>query len=412
MKKLEAKYLNLNVHTLCELLYYYIDKNDLSNVIDTLNQFNDNGIDCQNRHILNAMIQLSEYELSDYKILLPYLVSNEEFDRELAKLIPDFVSSGKAELLPHILEAIYLNIDKHIKYMFTEMVRENRPAAEYNRIWFQLEQINFRVQTNLDAYKPALKCESSALILEILLTMHSDPNETLDETCFEQLMKLAAEENTAKMNDVIDLMCTQYRIRPRLGFIVSAIIPLLRSKQFEYLNILQWLRKTKIRFVDCIAACIQCALKENDMQMAFLIATKYSAYLADKTITIPLLNAYLATKDVDGFVRLLRTIVDSITTTNLFHLRRASTQITQSDVIAEQEKFVEQIIRKTILAQRSDEPENLRFLQTLFREGFSISSRNSRSILKLINASADSDIDKALKELQTKRSAPLIGDIK
>lgn len=406
MEKLEAKCCSVDSYTLHELLCYHIRENAVDSVIDTFNQFKDNNFEYFNWRVLNAMLKLSACELSDYKRLIPFLVSNQELDRALVKLTPEFVRSGKAEVLPHIFEAINLKIDTHVRYMFTEMVRQNRAAAEYSYVWFQLERMNFYIRTNLAAYKPVLKSQSSALILEILQQLHSDPKETLNENCFKQLMKLAAEENTGKMSDVINLMCTTYSVRPRLGFITSIIIPLLREKGLTYVQIVSWLRRTKIRLVDGIAACIQCTLSENDMKTACLIitTTKISVYLADETITIPLLNAYLATRDVDGFVRLLRLIVDSITVTNLYHLKRMSTQPTESDAIAEQQEFSAQMIRKTILAQRTNTPENLRLLQTLLRNGFSISSEKSRYLRKLLNVAEDSDIDRALKELCAKRS--------
>lgn len=345
--------------------------------------------------------------------LIPFLVSNEEFNRAIGKLMSEFVKCDKVELLPHIFKANDSKIDTNVKCMFTEMARANRPAAEYNNVWFELEEMNFHVRTHLEAYKPALQSQSSAIILEILQEMHSDPKEKLDESCFVQLMKLAADENRKKMNSVIDLMCTNYNIRPRLFFIASVIIPLLRKKDLDYVQIIGVLRKTKIRTADIILAGIQCALQENDLETAYLITTKYSACLADKTITIPLLKAYLSTQNVDAFVRLLRTIVDSITVTNLYHLKGASTQVTESDVVEEQERFLVQMIKKTLLAQRSNTPQNLRLLETLSKEGFCISSENLRSIRKLLNVAEGSDIDKAVKKLCTKQSDHLraTGDI-
>lgn len=391
---LNDKEFYINSTSLIAVLEFFINKNDLENVINTLLKMHENGFEHLNRHVLKAILKLSTAKSIDPLVLLQYLQPNDEFEKAIADAIPAFVKCSKAELMPHIFEAIPLNRESNTKYLFIEMVCRSRPADEFMNVWNSLEKHGFDIKTHLAAYKPALNGQLYALIQEILKHMQSDPTEKLYDSAFKRLLELAAENSGDHLMEAIKLMCSTYKIRPRSQFIDSTIIPLL-MKQSNFSDAL-----VKLRYIDNIPvnyigeACIKAALSENDIHKAYDIASSNSGALQNTDIIQGLQKAYLTTHDTDEFVRFLRLIFDNIIGRNL-----NSKRIQLGGSHDKDDKLIENIIQSTIVAQKVDSEQNITLLNALSREGFTISDKCNKSIVRVLKVEGKSDIGKLLTEL-------------
>lgn len=401
LKILEAKQLRLNFATLKELSNHYLNVNDVQNVEKIFVLIKESDMELLNRHVLQAILKLSTSSKdTKYRSLLHHLTADDEFYRAISEFIPQFVKYHRSTLVAEILGVVNNDIAAAAKLLFKEMAVQQCSADEFNRTWRKFEEICFYMNSNINAYSPALYGQSSDLIKKILKTMYTKSTEKLRPSHFTQLLKLAADRNTSQLMDTLNLMCSTYKVRPRHEYIGTQILPLLR-RTMTYPDALSKLRRTNIRFVDCILATVICLLNENDMLGAFNIATQNSAYLAKNYVIQPLQNAYRNTNDVDQFVQFVHLITERITAENLYHLSGRRTEYTELDVVKARDEFLGRIIRITMNDQKSNVDENIRLLRRFLQEGISISSKQADIIRVRLKVERSSDMDTLLEELTT-----------
>lgn len=399
-KKLEQNRFKCNFFTLKALLDHYVSMGDLVNVVNTFQAFKDNSIGYLNRHVMEAIIGLAtNADRFEHRMLLQFLHSDEpEFKRAILYAIPKLVEHNQAMLVPDIIGAIHHNIDASVTRLFTEMARWGCNAEVYHHIWTKLDDMGFSIRSNLNAYKPALKGHSAELIKLILVEMHSSRDHHLQESCFEQLLKLACIDGLNELTEAINLMCGTYNVRPRLAFICDHIMPLLR-KDLCYTKAVNVLCSTRIRAVDAIVAGTIGALSENDMSTAYYIASGKQVYLANDCIIRPLQKAYVSTKDTRRFVDFVCLITSRISKEYAFYLNTKETQATESTIADQRDRFVAKIIETTVLAQRSNTVENISLLDGFWHAGLNISDKQADNIRRRLKVKARSPIDTLLMKL-------------
>lgn len=379
------------------MLKYFIGKNDVKYVERTIELIKDSNMELLNRHVLQSILKLATGNVN-YQSLLSHLAPGDEFQRAIIDIIPEFVECNRSAIIPEILGAIENNKAASAKYLFTEMSNRKCSAEEFDMVRRSFEKIGFDIKRNLDAYIPALRGQSYTLIVQILKAMQANPTKQLKPHHFDQLINLAGERGVVDLMAAINLMCTEYKIRPHREYISSIIMPLLR-RTMTYRGALSKLRRTDIRLVDSIVASISGALSEDDMLTAHDIAKNSLVYLAIDCIVQPLQKAFQNTKDVHRFVQMVRLITERITAENLYHVNGRRIEYTESDVVKAQDEFLGKIIRSTMLAQRSNSADNSMLLKKFLQHGLRITERQSKYICRALQIQQSSEMGKLLSEL-------------
>lgn len=399
---MEAKKLNLNIATLKELESYYLRKNDVPNVKRVFQLVRDIGMPLSNRDVLEAILKLSagSTESVHYRALLGNLSPNEECQHAINDVMPEFVKCDRSTVVPEILEAVDPNIAASANSLFKEMAVQRCPAKEFEQVWQSFKQIGFDIHGNIPAYKPALRGQSYKLIKQILGAMDADPAEKLEPKHFDQFLKLAADRGMDELMDAINLMCTTYETRPNRDYISKNIMPLLRETM-TYPDALLKLRKTDIRYTDCIFAGIIGALSEDDMQTAQFIVDNNTLYMAYDFIIQPLQSAYRNTKNVSLFARIVRLISERITIDNLYHMSKKQINYTEADIKKARDEFLGRTIRTTMRAQHKKNADNIKLLKGLLREGLIIPTTQTNQIRWMFRFINNTGMLRLLNELST-----------
>lgn len=132
----------------------------------------------------------------------------------------------------------------------------------------------------------------------------------LNEQSFVEIFQKAGGEtdSIADVLNVVNVMCTEYQIQPKPAFIRIAILPQLKTKNFDSLATLELLKSTKLKWWNVHAAVIIDCLHRGKIAMACQVAKNADIYLPFDLVEEPLLQAYLVSggNDIENFVKFIR----------------------------------------------------------------------------------------------------------
>lgn len=122
-------------------------------------------------------------------------------------------------------------------------------------------------------------------------------------------------------------------------------------------------------------------------------------YLANDCIIRPLQKAYVRTNDTSRFVDFVCLITSRISKEYAFYLNTKESQVTDSTIADQRNRFVAKIIETTVLAQRSNTVENISFLDGFWQAGLNISDKQADNIRRRLKVEARSPMDSLLVKL-------------
>lgn len=251
---------------------------------------------------------------------------------------------------------------------------------------------------NRDWLKATPEKDSPEEINRRLVSLIRSRSARVTETVFKQLFESSAVKNDENVAlTVVDLMCIDFGLQPRIPFIRENIFPCLNVNENPF-HAFNQLQTTQIRIRAVIVAMIMHSLDRSDFQTAYEFATTHKDFYAIELIKQPLLKAFANTEILSNFIIFVRVIYESFAHINNYsrdeiHSRR---EIKQKKI-----EFVGEMLYAIILylSRRYKDPNYIiRVLEAFIDEGLSISPEYAEKIRNIV------DDHKKIKQLLTKLS--------
>lgn len=308
----------INGDTLATFLHHYAKAGDVENIQKIIAKFKTEKINLLNSDVLNVIYELVSNGFGEkIDLMFVYLTPNAEMKTSLLNAITLFVANRQSTILPKILQLNdkFIDIKSLYKHLINEMVRNVTSEEEFNATVKLIESNGYTVEKNFEIFQSALKGSSEEIIRRLLMYMKKNGIEVTQIT-FEKLFQLSASKGVDPVLNVVNLMCTDYRIRPQSAFIRDVILPAMNASD-DNTFALDKLRNTKIPIHRTIIALVNNSLNKCDFKMAMdLLNSLKCFYGNNRFITQPLLNAYASTGDAQSFVQIVKMIYDNFSKIN------------------------------------------------------------------------------------------------
>lgn len=404
MANLKESGFKVNYFTLEALLNHYAVAGDMENIEKTFELFKEENVNLSNRDMLNVMFKLAANGHAEkVELLFPHLKPTIELWKTLPRTITKFVQNNQSPIMVKILQAVSGNIEvkhsKNLMYLINEMVRLSTPEAEFNETIANIESLGFTVEKHFDIFKPALEGSSEEMIRKLLAHMKSR-SMPVTENLFEKLFQLAAKKDVNKVLDVVNLMCSEYKIQPQISFVRDVILPNFKGMEKPALAYAK-LQGTDIRKRVVVMAIISDSLNNGDLKTAHDFASVYPTFLGIEMIIRPLIRALATTGDVTNFVALVKLVHDSFNQINSYF--RSETN-SGDEIRKKQKQFVGETLFSTI-SNLSDSQLTSQLLGSFVKAGLAISTDHAEKIQKHLGVDDQTQIGRLLKKL-TAESLP------
>lgn len=308
----------INGDTLATFLRHYAKAGDVENIQKTITKFKTENIKLLNRDVLNAIYELvSNGHVEKIDLMFDYLTSNAEMQSSLPDAITLFVANQQSTVLPKILQLLDKSVDVKslYKHLISEMVRYVTSEEEFVATVKSIESNGYPLETNFEIFQLALKGSSEEIIRRLLMYMKKNGMK-VTQVAFEKLIQLSASKGVDHVLNVVNMMCTDYRVQPQSAFIRDVILPALNASD-DTTFALDKLRSTKIFIHRTITALLNNSLDKCDFKAAMDLLNSFPSFYAyNQFITQPLVKAYASTGDAQSFVRIVKIIYDNFSKTD------------------------------------------------------------------------------------------------
>ncbi|XP_055312803.1 leucine-rich PPR motif-containing protein, mitochondrial-like [Sitodiplosis mosellana] len=389
----------VNVYTFEALLSHYAKAGDLENIQKTFEMFKEENLEVLNRDILKVMCDLAVNGHAD-KIdsLIPSLKPTIEFRRSLLIAITKFVENNQSAIVPKLLQTSDGDVLGKYKHLLQEMVRLQSSEEEFNEVFKRIEKAGVTMEYNFDVFQPALESSSIEIIHKLLAHMKSRSLQ-VTETVFEKLFQLSAKKGTKEVLDVVNLMCSDFRIQPQITFVRDVILPGLNVKENPALAFYN-LQTTQIRIRNVVIAIVNQCLNRDDIKTAYEFASTNQSFFAVGLVKRPLLKAFASTGDVKKFVSFVRIIYDSFSRINDYY---RDNKLSPTDIQQKQKEFLDESLVSAISHRRVDSKLIVQLLEAFVEEGLGISPSQAEKIQKHLEVDDQTQIGRLLKKLSTEQ---------
>lgn len=399
MSSLKENGFKVNYYTLGALLSHYAKVGDLENIEKTFDLFKEEGIELLNRDIFKTICELAVNGHADkIDALLPHLQPNIELKRSLQNAVTLFVESKQSALVPKIVQLSAGDAKSIYRHLLREMLRLSSPESELKETIDRIEATGFTIEENFDIFRPALECSSEEIIRKLLAHM-KDKSIEVSESTFEKLFRLSAEKGIKEVLDVVNLMCAEFKIQPRISFIRDVILPGLKVKENPALAFAK-LQTTSIQLRKVTLAIINGLLNEGDIKTAYDFACSNQCFYGVELVERPLSRAYATTGDVSNFVSFVRLIYKSFDKINFYYNDK---KLTNEEIQSKQKAFVGRILFEAIKHRQSETNSHTNLLNAFAEEGLTISAEDAEKILKHLKIDSDTQIGRVLQKLSTEQ---------
>ncbi|XP_055323297.1 leucine-rich PPR motif-containing protein, mitochondrial-like [Sitodiplosis mosellana] len=388
----------INRDTLATFLRHYAKAGDVENVQKTLASFKTENIELMNNDILNVIYELAANGYADkIDMFFEYLQPNAELLTSLANAITLFVANKQSTILPTILQLAKEagDVRSLYKHLINEMVRHVTAGEEFTATIKLIEANGYTVENSFDMFKSALKGSSEEIIRRLLVYMKANEMEVTQIT-FEKLFQFSAAKGVDEVLNVVNLMCTDFRILPQSAYIRDVILPAFGASE-DTAFVLTKLRKTKIPVNRTIIALVNKSLNKCDFKTAIdLLNSLQCFYANNRFITQPLLNAYASTGDEQSFVRIV----------NMMHANFAKinedrdVKLFPAIEVQKKQKFIGEMLYASIAHTLTDSKRLTQLLDAFIAERLVTSSKHIEKIQEeLLKVNGSSQISRLLTKL-------------
>ncbi|XP_055315863.1 leucine-rich PPR motif-containing protein, mitochondrial-like [Sitodiplosis mosellana] len=371
----------INRDTLTTLLSHYAKAGDLENIRKTIATFETENIELLNYDILNVICEsVASGHADKIDTLFEYLKPNAELRTSLPNAITLFVTNKQSIILPKILQFVDKageagDIKSLYKHLINDMVRYDTSEEEFTATIKLIEATGFTVKNSFEMFKPALKSSSEVMIRQLLAHMKTNGIEVTD-VAFEKLFQLSAGKGVDAVLEVMNLMCTDFKIYPHIAYIRDVILPALNADDDMALALTK-LKQTRIPVHRTVKACVNSSLNKYDFKTAINLLKNYECFYANRFITETLLNAYATTGDVRNFVRIVKIIYDNFSKINEYY-REAT--LSDADVRKRQMTFVGEMLYSSIAHTLTDAKRLAQLMHAFIAEGLTTSPNQIQKI--------------------------------
>lgn len=376
LKSLKDNGYKVKLYTLKTLLSHNAKTGDMENMQKTFEMLEEENLELLNRDIFKVMCDLAVNGHED-KIcsLTPKLKPKEGMKKSLSSSITMFVENKQSSIVPKILQTIDVDVKVGYKHLIQEMVRLSSSEQEFDETFKSIEAAGITVADNFDIFKPILESLSEGIVRKLLAHMKSYSVEAI-ESVFEKLFRLSAEKGVNQILEIVDLMCIDYRIQPRIKFVRDVILPCLNAKENPAYTVSK-LQTTKISIRSVIVAIINDSLNRNDFKTAYEFATTNPGFYGIDLVKLPLVKAFANTTDILTFVSFVRVINDSFAHINDYVHEN---QFSPEEIQQKQIEFNGDILSLAIMKHRFNTNHVTQLLEEFVNVGLSIGPSQAATI--------------------------------
>lgn len=399
MTNLKLAKFRVDNFTLEALLRHYAKAGDLINIEKTIDLYKKENVTLLNIAVLKVMCELATNgHSSKIEPLFLHLKQTNELRKSLNIAIKIFVENNQSAIVPEIIKRTQ-GIRGEYKHLIQEMVRFSTPEPEFNETIANIEKIGLSVENNFFAiFKPAINGPSEETIRKLLAHMQSQ-SIGVSENEFKKLFELAVIKGADEVLNVVNLMCTEFRIQPQFTFISDVILPGLKSSENPTLAFAQ-LRTTDIHTWRVILAIVNDSLNNGNIKNACDFASANQIFLGAKPIEISLLKAFAGSGDVTNFVALVRLIHDSFNRINEYV---GDETVSDAEIWEKQNKFIGGILFSAISKCPVDSSLPTQLLESFIEAGLAIHPDHAKKIRNYLGINDQTQIGQLLNRLtQTK----------
>lgn len=382
-------------------LKHFAKAGDLEGIETTFTRMKEENLEVMSRDIFKVISEMAiNGHAEKIDALLPHIEPTIELRRSLLSGVTLLVEKRQSAIIPKILERSGGNVKEKIKHLIDEMIRCSTPEAEFNETIANIEATGVTIESNFDLFKSALDGPSEEIIQRLLDHMQAK-DIPVTENVFEKLIQLAAKKDVNDVLAVVNLMCTKFKINPQMTFIRDVILPALNSKEDPMLAYAK-LQTTGIRQRTATLAIVTNSLANKDIKVAYEFASaNLRAFYALDLVRRPLLDALMATQDIQHFVSFSRVMHDSLSGINGYIKLKPETQapFTESEIKKKQKAFIEELLWSAISSRRTDHAFVIKLLKSFAAEGLAISTAQAEKLQAHLQVESETQIGRLLHKL-------------
>jgi leucine-rich PPR motif-containing protein len=411
--------------TYTTLLCGYAKKGD----VDSINKYIDL---CESKeiHLLDKDLLEVLYALAinghENKIdsILSKLKKSVGFNQDAVNVILRLVNKGKVSTAMSVLKIMprSTRLDGEPtdagSFLIRQMVKADSSVADVLSICSELESTNMHARPVMIALEESLK-EGKLELAKNLLKELKKRNMEVRQHYFWPLIATAENEN--EVISIVNMMTSEFKQDISGQTIRDYIIPKLKDQNYD--NMVFALRNMGVITARACVSVAFHAIRKNDLSGAAEIMNTFDAYFSPGLFRKPLLGAFIAKRDVDSYIKIIRSIHDGVPRLQTLNDNLKNDVEADGEAVVEDSTSIEtkvdnlqadivgSFVADVVINVRQNKLEATQsILEGLVAQGLSISNQKAELIQNRIGDNMTTEISSLLTKLTSGELEPIANE--